>query len=91
VDAAELNERAHALYDACPSVKPAWDQLLDVTRSVWCEYVLAGLTPVDYLPCKKTNDSAPSSGAATASTASTTHSPSALPATTPNVQADLWS
>lgn len=32
-----LDREARALYDACPSVKPTWDQLGDVTRSVWCD------------------------------------------------------
>lgn len=35
VAAAKLEQVAHALYDACPSVKPTWDQLGDVTKSVW--------------------------------------------------------
>lgn len=35
VAAAKLEQAAHALYDACPSVKPSWDQLGDVTKSVW--------------------------------------------------------
>ncbi|UOF78595.1 hypothetical protein [Bacteriophage sp.] len=35
VASAKLEQAAHALYDACPSVKPAWGQLGDVTKSVW--------------------------------------------------------
>ncbi len=33
---------AELLYDECPTVKPAWDQLGDVTKSVWVDKVLAG-------------------------------------------------
>lgn len=35
VASAKLEQAAHTLYDACPSVKPSWDQLGDVTKSVW--------------------------------------------------------
>jgi hypothetical protein len=35
VASAKLDQAAHALYDACPSVKPSWEQLGDVTKSVW--------------------------------------------------------
>ena len=31
----QLDQQGHALYDACPSVKPTWQQLGDVTKSVW--------------------------------------------------------
>lgn len=41
----ELNIRAKALYDQCPSVKPTWEQLSDVTRSVWREYIQPDRTP----------------------------------------------
>lgn len=34
-----IEQRARALYDACTTVKPAWDQLGDITRSVWRERV----------------------------------------------------
>lgn len=37
----ETEAAARALYDACPSVKPNWDQLGDVTRSVWRERVVS--------------------------------------------------
>lgn len=33
--ASQLDQQGHALYDACPSVKPTWQQLGDVTKSVW--------------------------------------------------------
>ena len=33
--ASQLDQQGHALYDACPSVKPTWQQLSDVTKSVW--------------------------------------------------------
>lgn len=39
MDPAELDEAAHALYDACPSIKPRWEQLGDVTKSVWRDRV----------------------------------------------------
>lgn len=32
-----LGEEARRLYDACPTVKPTWEQLGDVTRSVWID------------------------------------------------------
>ena len=35
----DLDTAARALYDACPSVKPSWDQLGDVTKLVWRERV----------------------------------------------------
>jgi hypothetical protein len=35
VASAKLEQAAHALYDACLSVKPAWGQLGDVTKGVW--------------------------------------------------------
>lgn len=33
--ASQLDKQGQALYDACPSVKPTWHQLGDVTKSVW--------------------------------------------------------
>jgi len=35
----DLDTAARALYDACPTVKPTWDQLGGVTKSVWRERV----------------------------------------------------
>jgi hypothetical protein len=32
-----LKLRAKQLYDACPTVKPNWEQLSDTTQSVWIE------------------------------------------------------
>ena len=43
-----LDQRARELYDACPTSKPAWDQLSDVTQGVWREYVERGVTPEQY-------------------------------------------
>lgn len=41
--AAEVIEvEAELLYEQCPTPKPAWEQLSEVTRSVWRERVLAG-------------------------------------------------
>lgn len=37
----EHAERAQALYEACPTPKPAWEQLGDVTRGVWIERAMA--------------------------------------------------
>jgi hypothetical protein len=37
VASAKLEQVAHQLYDECPSVKPDWGQLGDVTRNVWRE------------------------------------------------------
>lgn len=36
-------ELAEALYEACPTVKPRWDQLGGVTQSVWIERAQAQL------------------------------------------------
>jgi len=33
--ASQLDKQGQALYDACPSVKPTWQQIGDVTKSVW--------------------------------------------------------
>lgn len=35
VASAKLEQAARTLYDTCPSVKPAWGQLGEVTKSVW--------------------------------------------------------
>ena len=37
----ELDLRAQALYDACPTAKPAWSQLGEITRSVWRDRAVA--------------------------------------------------
>ncbi len=37
----EPDVRAQALYEACPTVKPAWSQLGETTRSVWRERAVA--------------------------------------------------
>lgn len=37
----EIERRAHELYDACQTVKPRWEDLGDVTRSVWIDKALA--------------------------------------------------
>ena len=36
----EIERLAKDFYAACPSVKPVWEQLGDVTRSVWRERAL---------------------------------------------------
>ena len=41
MEANELDLRAQALYDACPTVKPAWSQLGETTRSVWRDRAIA--------------------------------------------------
>ena len=41
MDAHELDLRAQALYDECPTVKPAWSQLGETTRSVWRDRAVA--------------------------------------------------
>ena len=38
----ELDADAQALYEACDTVKPRWDQLSETTKDVWRGYVLAG-------------------------------------------------
>lgn len=37
LSAGEHDTAAQYLYDDCPTVKPAWDQLSDNTRAVWRE------------------------------------------------------
>lgn len=32
-----LEAKARALYDECPTVKPSWSQLGNVTKGVWRE------------------------------------------------------
>lgn len=34
-----IDANAKALYDACPTVKPLWHQLGDVTKGVWRAFV----------------------------------------------------
>jgi hypothetical protein len=36
-----LDDLARAMYEECPTVKPRWDDLQEVTKSVWRDYVLA--------------------------------------------------
>lgn len=38
----QLLAEAELLYDECSTVRPRWDHLGDVTRSVWVDLVLAG-------------------------------------------------
>ena len=38
----DLEREARLLYDQCPTVKPDWEQLGEVTKSVWVEKVLKG-------------------------------------------------
>ena len=40
---------AEVLYNAMQAVKPAWDQLGDLTKAVWVGKVLRGQTPADYV------------------------------------------
>lgn len=40
--AAQLDAAARAFYEACTWVAPTWDQLGEVTKSVWRERVLRG-------------------------------------------------
>ena len=37
METAEIDLRAEHLYNQCPTVKPAWSQLGETTRSVWRE------------------------------------------------------
>ena len=37
----ELEALAKALYDACPTPKPDWEQLGSVTKSYWLDYAKA--------------------------------------------------
>lgn len=41
MDATEIELRAQALYNQCPTVKPGWSQLGETTRSVWRERAIA--------------------------------------------------
>jgi hypothetical protein len=38
----EVDREAQMLYEQCLTPKPAWEQLGEVTKSVWRERVLAG-------------------------------------------------
>lgn len=38
----QLEVEAKLLYDQCPTVKQDWEQLGEVTKSVWKDRVLAG-------------------------------------------------
>lgn len=38
----ELDSEAQLLYDQCPTPKPTWEQLGEVTKSVWRDRVLRG-------------------------------------------------
>lgn len=38
----DLDEAARKLYDECVSVKPSWDQIGEVSRGVWRDYVTRG-------------------------------------------------
>lgn len=40
IDQQELDASARALYNQCQTVKPAWEQLGEVTKNVWRERVL---------------------------------------------------
>lgn len=40
-----IDEAARKLYDACPTPKPRWEQLGDVTKGVWRERAVQGFTP----------------------------------------------
>lgn len=46
----EIEVAAAALYRACPTVKPTWEQLEDVTKSVWREYAELRLLFGDPIP-----------------------------------------
>lgn len=54
-----LHDLARALYDTCPTVKPTWDQLGDVTKSVWIERAQASVPQSQSILTQATNDSAP--------------------------------
>jgi hypothetical protein len=43
---AQLEAEAKLLYDECPTPKPDWEQLGEVTKDVWRERVLAGARAV---------------------------------------------
>lgn len=37
----EIESQARRMYDDCPTVKPSWDQLGEITKSVWREQAVA--------------------------------------------------
>jgi hypothetical protein len=45
-----LHDMARTLYYLCPTVKPTWDQLGDVTKSVWIERAQASMPTADRRP-----------------------------------------
>lgn len=46
----DLEVAGRLLYNACPTVKPTWEQLGDTTKSVWREKAAAGVQVSDYAP-----------------------------------------
>ncbi len=47
---AELEAAGRELYESnANQVKPSWDQLGGATKSVWTDYVLTGMKPLDLL------------------------------------------
>jgi hypothetical protein len=54
-----LHDLARALYDGCPTVKPTWDQLGDVTKSVWIERAQSSAPRPQSILTQPPNDSAP--------------------------------
>lgn len=39
----DIDAVAKGLYDACPTVKQTWEQIGEITKSVWREYALLEL------------------------------------------------
>ena len=37
----QIEQEAKRMYDDCPTVKPTWEQLSDVTKGVWRERAAA--------------------------------------------------
>ena len=59
--AEEIERAAHQRYDLCPTVKPDWSQLGEITKSVWREMVVAKANSVE-----KTSTSTPGTAEASA-------------------------
>lgn len=45
----QLGQVARALYLSCPTPKPEWEQLSEITKSVWIGYAKDGQKPADDL------------------------------------------
>lgn len=43
----QIENEARRMYESCPTSKPSWEQLSDVTKSVWRERAEANIARED--------------------------------------------